>query len=446
MKDTDIILLVGSLDRYSGAWPPFCHGMRKYWPDCPYPIYFVTNELTAPCGTTIKVGGDRVFSDNTLNALAHIDATTVLWMLDEYWLYEQPDTQAIMEFGEIVARGEADHIRLISGWVKNIYRKGSFIPDPRLCTFTDNSAYRVTAQAAFWNVAVLKDILKPGESVWEFENIGTERSRKYGDRFLCIAEHKYMHYIMPTKDPTYKSPYTSSAVTKGVWGIAAKKYAEEEELDIDFSQNPRDFWRACDGKKKEVLSNYDARYYRERKTERRPYSIIPALTQCLIDNLGPFRSAIDLGAGAGYYAATLAGAGVDTWAVDISRDAPVFDCKGVHSMRYDLQDELKLNRTFDLVLCIEVAEHLPESAADELCATIARHTHRKVVFTAAPPGQGGTGHINCQPPDYWREKLERCGLRYLPRYTEIIKQKWAVICGGKFAYLSRNVSVYKRRK
>ena len=199
-------------------------------------------------------------------------------------------------------------------------------------------------------------------------------------------------------------------------------------------------------KKKEVLSNYDARYYRERKTERRPYSIIPDLTKCLMDELGPFRSAIDLGAGAGYYAATLAGAGIETWAVDVSEHAPVFDCKGVHSIQYDLQNELKLDRTFDLVLCIEVAEHLPESAADELCATIARHTHRKVVFTAAPPGQGGTGHINCQPPDYWREKLERCGLRYLPRYTEIIKQKWAVICGGKFAYLSRNVSVYKRRK
>ena len=250
MTDTDIILLVGSLDRYSGLWKPFCHGMTKYWPDCPYPLYFVTNELKAPCGISLKVGGDRIFSDNTLNALDCINATTILWMQDEHWLYEQPDTQSLIEFGEIVARGDADHIRLISGWVKNVYRKGVFVPDPRLCVFSNNSAYRVTAQAAFWNVAVLKDILKAGESVWEFENRGTDRSREYVDRFLCIAEHKYMHYVMPTKDKSYKSPYTSSAVTKGRWAIGAKKYAEEEGLEIDFLQNPRDFWRACDGKKK----------------------------------------------------------------------------------------------------------------------------------------------------------------------------------------------------
>ena len=198
--------------------------------------------------------------------------------------------------------------------------------------------------------------------------------------------------------------------------------------------------------KKKGVSNYDAKYYRERKTERRPYSVIPDLTKCLMDELGPFTSAIDLGAGPGYYAATLAEAGVDTWAVDISKDAPVFSCEGVHSIRYDLRNELKLERVFDLVLCIEVAEHLPESAADELCATIARHAGDMVVFTAAPPGQGGTGHINCQPPDYWSKKLKQCGLLYRPMHTKIIKELWTSICGGKFAYLSRNVSVYKRRK
>ena len=193
------------------------------------------------------------------------------------------------------------------------------------------------------------------------------------------------------------------------------------------------------------MEEYNARYYRARR-KHRPFDIIPDLTKCLIDELGLFTSAIDLGAGAGYYAITLAEAGVDTWAVDMSKDVPVFNCDNVHSIQHDLQKALRLERVFDLVLCIEVAEHLPESAADELCATIARHAGKWVVFTAAPPGQGGTGHINCQPSDYWRKKLERYGLLYLPRHTTTIKESWLAICNSKFAYLSRNVSVYKRRK
>lgn len=234
----DIVILVGSLDRYSAAWPPFCHGMRKYWPDCPYPVYFVTNRREAPCGTSIKVGGDRNWSANTRGALERVEAPVVLWMLEEYWLYEQPDTETIVEFGHIVSRDEADHVRLISGWIRNIRAKGVYEPDPRLRVFAKNSAYRATGQAGFWNRQVFLDLIRPGETLWEFENKGSVRSQRYGDRFLCVAEHKYIYYVMSTKDHTYQSPYTSSAVRKGKWTKDARKYVKDEGLDVDFTLNP----------------------------------------------------------------------------------------------------------------------------------------------------------------------------------------------------------------
>lgn len=186
---------------------------------------------------------------------------------------------------------------------------------------------------------------------------------------------------------------------------------------------------------------YDARYFRRGK-KHRLYTIVPALTRCLVAGLGPFTSALDLGAGAGCYSLALTRLGTETWAVELSEHAPVFFLDDVHTLRHDLQRPLDLERVFDLVLCIEVAEHLPESAADTLCDTIAHHCGRLVVFTAAPPGQGGTGHINCQPPRYWRTKMEARGLQYLPSRTKQIRRVWADTLRGKFKYLTRNLALF----
>jgi len=189
-------------------------------------------------------------------------------------------------------------------------------------------------------------------------------------------------------------------------------------------------------------SVYNARYFCSR-IGRKPRHIIPALVQSLVAELGPFTSSLDLGAGAGFYSMALSGLGVEAWAVELAEEAPVFSLDYVCVLCHDLRLPLDLGgRTFDLVLCIEVAEHLPESAADTLCDTIALHANHLVVFTAAPPGQGGTGHINCQPPCYWRDKLEARGLFHLPEHTERMKLGWARVCGKRFTYLVRNVVVY----
>ncbi|MDP6884692.1 MAG: hypothetical protein QF830_11185, partial [Rhodospirillales bacterium] len=42
---------------------------------------------------------------------------------------------------------------------------------------------------------------------------------------------------------------------------------------------------------------------------------------------------------------------------------------------------------------LEVAEHLPPDAAETFVATLVAHG-RLVLFSAAPPGQGGLNHVN----------------------------------------------------
>jgi hypothetical protein len=67
----------------------------------------------------------------------------------------------------------------------------------------------------------------------------------------------------------------------------------------------------------------------------------------------------------------------------------------------DLGRAIDLDRRFDLVQSLEVAEHLPESRARGFVTDLCRHGDM-VLFGAAPPGQGGEYHINEQPYSYWR--------------------------------------------
>jgi SAM-dependent methyltransferase len=76
----------------------------------------------------------------------------------------------------------------------------------------------------------------------------------------------------------------------------------------------------------------------------------------------------------------------------------------------DLSSPLVLDRRFDLAVCLEVAEHLPEGSADNLVALLTSLAP-VVLFSAAVPSQGGTNHVNEQWPDYWAARFEDRGYK-----------------------------------
>jgi hypothetical protein len=67
----------------------------------------------------------------------------------------------------------------------------------------------------------------------------------------------------------------------------------------------------------------------------------------------------------------------------------------------DLSNRFDLGRRFDVALCLEVAEHLPESSSAGLISSIAAHSDA-ILFSAACPGQPGQHHVNYQWPSYWQ--------------------------------------------
>jgi len=76
----------------------------------------------------------------------------------------------------------------------------------------------------------------------------------------------------------------------------------------------------------------------------------------------------------------------------------------------DITQPLNLRRRYDLVECLEVAEHVPAHAGPGLIDNLAAHGDH-ILFSAAVPGQGGKGHINERPLGYWRDLFAERGYR-----------------------------------
>lgn len=109
-------------------------------------------------------------------------------------------------------------------------------------------------------------------------------------------------------------------------------------------------------------------------------------------------SIIDFGCGVGTF---LHVSGVeDVLGIDMHNDMRSLRIPERAYMRHNLEHRLVHNRKFDMAICVEVAEHLPESAARTLCESISGVSDL-VLWSAATLGQGGVNHINEQPMEYW---------------------------------------------
>jgi SAM-dependent methyltransferase len=149
---------------------------------------------------------------------------------------------------------------------------------------------------------------------------------------------------------------------------------------------------------------------------------------------------LDVGCGTGAVVWSAEALGILSFGVD-----QLVETDGIWFKRVDLTQPLDLGRTFELVTCIEVAEHLQEEYEGVICDTLARHVAPggRLVFTAATPGQIGYDHFNCQPKKYWTDRLESRGLVYNYRDTERLAEIWRWTYTN-LNHLPKNLQVFTR--
>jgi SAM-dependent methyltransferase len=141
---------------------------------------------------------------------------------------------------------------------------------------------------------------------------------------------------------------------------------------------------------------YRAEDFRRRDRYRSDYL---ALGRWLAENLD-FSSVLDVGCANGFLMEGLESEGRTISGIELS-PAVVEVLPAELRERVRIGDFSDARGSWDLVCCVEVAEHIEAERSQELVAKLAELAEHWIYFTAAPPGQTGRGHINCRPHDEW---------------------------------------------
>jgi SAM-dependent methyltransferase len=193
----------------------------------------------------------------------------------------------------------------------------------------------------------------------------------------------------------------------------------------------------------ELPSIYDAAFFREWGPGNEKYVQSARLIADLLWDVYRPASVIDLGCGCGVYADAFRRKGARVVAVDGVRPPSEHTFPGEVQVR-DLTAPFDNPwGPFDLALCLEVAEHIPEPLSDAFLANITRFSPR-LVLSAAQPGQGGHHHVNEQPKRYWVEKLARHRFAYRRPATGRLQEAFKTTSKLPLMWMGEHVSVYER--
>lgn len=158
------------------------------------------------------------------------------------------------------------------------------------------------------------------------------------------------------------------------------------------------------------------------------------LRHCLQPSYGAgavIPSVADFGAGGGRYSDWLNETGlVEAFAFDATH--VVTDITGGHVQELDLGKEVRLWRTFDWVLCLDVAGHMPEDQVAMLFRNIRRHAERGLVMSWSADGETAI------PEAAFVERVEReTGFVFDRKATDTIR------LGCEMQFVSKTVAIFR---
>lgn len=152
---------------------------------------------------------------------------------------------------------------------------------------------------------------------------------------------------------------------------------------------------------------YPNKFYAQRESKT---SYAARVILDILFNEFEINSAIDLGCGNGVWVTELERRGVSrTLGVDgpwVPRN--LFLSQSDYLEHNFALEKFIIKERFDLVICLEMFEHIPHARSIELISTISSITDC-VLFSAAVPNQGGNGHINEQYLSYWVKLFQNKG-------------------------------------
>lgn len=199
----DVSVVVSSCDAFFDCWRPFAFFFRKFWPECPFTVYLITNELDVRSSVirAIGVGEDRSWASNMQIALEQVATPYILYFQEDYFLNTTVDEEQLArDFAFAIEAGAAS---LCFRDLSRLERQADR-PNERIINVPRESEGRTRLQVTLWRRDALRSILTAGEDAWQMEAQGSARTRDL--RMLAYARN--------ADSPVQ---YLMSAIVRGLW-------------------------------------------------------------------------------------------------------------------------------------------------------------------------------------------------------------------------------------
>ena len=148
------------------------------------------------------------------------------------------------------------------------------------------------------------------------------------------------------------------------------------------------------------------------------------------------KSVIDIGAGTGAYTFALNQSGYTTDAVDGIKN--IANLSNGRVRMHDLTTPFVSCKPFDLVLSLEVAEHIPKVFEATYLNNLKCSSDNFLVISWAPPGQFGSGHINLVKASEVKKRIINLGFEYN------VNETYRLRAHASLPWFKRNILVFNR--
>jgi|SRR5579862_6103515 len=156
------------------------------------------------------------------------------------------------------------------------------------------------------------------------------------------------------------------------------------------------------------------------------------------------RRVLDAGCGLGLLVETLRDRGVDAYGVDVSSYVigQVYEPIRPFCSQGSITEEFQ--GRYDLIVSIEVLEHMPPAEAERAVENMCAHTD-EVLFSSTPIDYKEPTHVNVRQPDYWVEQFGRYGFFRDVDFDGSVITPWAIRFRRSTEPPHRIVRGYERR-
>ena len=165
-----MVIMVLSCDKYEDVWDNFFSIKDKFWPDCNFQWYLVTESKHYHRNDVITINSEGNWSTRLRNAVRSVNSKYICTFLDDYFIVDAVDNGHINYLVDYVDEHKVSFLNMDDGFDHIQRNPGLQEYDDNLLIIPKHLHYGIDTAGAIWDKDFLLEKLGDGDySAWQFE-------------------------------------------------------------------------------------------------------------------------------------------------------------------------------------------------------------------------------------------------------------------------------------